>query len=154
MKGTCKVRIPFLSSAVCMTVNFLNYWILVYVSTPSAYPSLFVLNNVCLTHNDAFLFSLPSFLPWFSWPISICLHQSYQLTQGLDSSMPATPGPISHHYLHLSFSLYLQYAWYSACLSYSSVCILGLSASTKITTVHEEREVSTVLSSNFMCHKY
>lgn len=28
---------------------------------------------------------------WISWPTSICLHQSYQLTQGLDSSMLATP---------------------------------------------------------------
>ncbi len=43
----------------------------------------------------------PSSHPWFSWPISICLHQSYQLTRGLDSSMPATPTPPWSHHLSI-----------------------------------------------------
>lgn len=71
--------------------------------------ALFVVDYVCIVHTEP---SLPLFLsPWFSWPISICLHQSYQLTLGLDSSVPATPVlPISYHLsiypsVHLCFLL-------------------------------------------------
>ena len=56
------------------------------------YPFYVKLHWLCT--QSAFSPILPLF-PWFSWPISICLHQSYQLTRGLDSSAPATPSPPS-----------------------------------------------------------
>lgn len=77
----------------------------------------------------------PSSLPWFSWPISICLHQSYQLTQGLDSSMPGTPNPPCippslHLFLHPCYitstiqCCHCALSWYS-----NSTAVLGFSVS-------------------------
>lgn len=91
-----------------------------------------MLNHVCIVHLSS---SLPS-SPWFSWPISICLHQSYQLTLGLDSSMPATRGP---PYIRPSIppffptSLCLQHAVLSSYMhtkwSPTLTAILGFTAS-------------------------
>ena len=94
----------------------------------------------------------PSSLPWFSWPISICLHQSYQLTPGLDSSMPGgtTPSPpCMPPSLHLSMLTYLCYT----VLSLRTLTTLKLnraSQHSQSVDVHKERAPSTFLSLRFM----
>lgn len=79
----------------------LNLTLLHFSCLPYMFKS-FLCEVTCPKYTISPLFHPPSH-PWFSWPISICLHQSYPLTRGLDSSMPATlrpPCPLPS--LHLS----------------------------------------------------
>lgn len=67
----------------------------------------FVLNYVPILLNEPPLSWLSS-RPWLSWPISICLHQSYPLTLGLDSSMPATLSSPLYPAIYPSLSAYVH----------------------------------------------
>lgn len=104
--------------------------------------------------------SNPPLSPWFSWPVSICLHQSYQLTLGLDSSMPTTPSPpYIPPSLHLSIHPTLLTSAMQCChckfLMFNfNNHTAHLSIQLRYQTVHKGRALSTFLSLNFRCQKY
>lgn len=132
--------------------------------------------NLTLLHFSRLLYMFKSFLyevtcpkytisppfhppshPWFSWPISICLHQSYPLTRGLDSSMPATPRPPRPlPSLHLSLHPCVFTSAIQCCHCTLKWCSTATHASwmwQQTVHVHTERHY-TLISLHFMCHKY
>lgn len=123
--------------------------------------SFFTLICMCVAHNEpSRAFSLSPCL-WSSWPVSICLHQSYQLTWGLDSSMPATPGP---SYITPSFhrplvpsppSSAMQCCYYTfEMFNLNNRTALLSTARNHAVDVHKEKALSTFLPLNLRCQKY
>lgn len=110
---------------------------------------LSVLSYVSKMHNKPTVQS-PSH-SWFSWPISICLHQSYPLTRGLDSSMPATPRPpCPQPSLHLSLHPCLFTSGIQCCHCALKWC----STASNAPWMRHIKRGATLGFSSILCQKY